>query len=95
MRQYVLVTPKDDHGQPKRLFRANFENNVCKAIDQLSGICSGILADGVVTAAEAAFFADFVRKFAVYEQSGLLLIFLNVSNGSLLIRDATKTNKAS
>ena len=67
MRQYVLVTPEDDHGQPKRLFRANFENNVCKAIDQLSGICSGILADGVVTATEAAFFADFVRKFAVYE----------------------------
>ena len=54
MRQYVLVTPRDEHAQPKRLFRANFENNVCKAIDQLSGICSGILADGVVTAAEAA-----------------------------------------
>jgi len=67
MRQYVLVTPKDEHGQPKRLFRANFENSVGKAIDQLSGICSGILADGVVTGAEAAFFADFVRKFAVYE----------------------------
>ena len=61
------MTPKDEHGQPKRLFRANFENSVGKAIDQLSGICSGILADGVVTAAEAAFFADFVRKFAVYE----------------------------
>src|SRR5881397_666609 len=67
MRQYVLVTPEDDHGQPKRLFRANFENSVGKAIDQLSGICSGILADGVGTPGEAAFFADFVRKFAVYE----------------------------
>ena len=38
-----------------------------KAIDQLSGICSGILADRIVTDAEAQFFAEYVRKFAVYE----------------------------
>src|SRR5437762_13673725 len=67
MRKYVLTVPKDEHGQPKRLFKANFENNVSKAIDQLSGICSGILADGIVTDAEAQFFAEYVRKFAAYE----------------------------
>src|SRR5437870_13199921 len=67
MRKYVLTIPKDEHGQPKRLFKANFENNVSKAIDQLSGICSGILADGIVTDAEAQFFAEWVRKFAPYE----------------------------
>jgi NAD-dependent DNA ligase len=67
MRKYVLTIPKDEHGQPKRLFKANFENNVSKAIDQLSGICSGILADGIVTDAEAQFFAEYVRKFAAYE----------------------------
>src|SRR6184192_3815291 len=67
MRKYVLTVPKDEHGQPKRLFKVNFENNVSKAIDQLSGICSGILADGIVTDAEARFFADYVRKFAAYE----------------------------
>ena len=67
MRKYVLTIPKDEHGQPKRLFKRNFENNVSKAIDQLSGICSGILADGIVTDAEAQFFAEYVRKFAAYE----------------------------
>ena len=67
MRSYILSTPKDDHGQPIRLFKANLENNVSKAIDQLSGICSGVLADGTVSETEARFFADYVRKFAAYE----------------------------
>ena len=66
MRTYIL-TPKDEHGQPIPLFKANFENNISKAIDQLSGICTGILADGVVTPEEAKFFADWVRKFAPLE----------------------------
>ena len=67
MRKYILTIPKDEHGQPKQLFKFNLENNVSKAIDQLSGICSGILADGIVTDAEAQFFAEYVRKFAAYE----------------------------
>src|SRR5437879_12337799 len=67
MRNYILSTPKDDHGQPIRLFKANLETNVSKAIDQLSGICSGVLADGTVSETEARFFADYVRKFAPYE----------------------------
>lgn len=46
MRRYILTTPKDADGQPRLLFKANFENNVSKAIDLLSGICEGILADG-------------------------------------------------
>jgi NAD-dependent DNA ligase len=67
MRTYVLTTPKDENGQPRRLFKANLENNVSKAIDQLSGICSGILADRILTEAEAEFFTDYVRRFAAYE----------------------------
>src|SRR5437763_5649502 len=67
MRAYILSTSKDDHGQPIRIFKANLENNVSKAIDQLSGICSGMLADGIVGETEAKFFADYVRKFAAYE----------------------------
>lgn len=67
MKRYTLEAPKDPHGQPLRLFRAAFENNVSKAIDQLSGICSGILADGVINDAEAQFFADWVRKTAPLE----------------------------
>jgi NAD-dependent DNA ligase len=67
MTHYTLSTAKDAHGQPLRMFKANLENNVSKAIDQLSGICSGILADGVVTAPEATFFGDWVRKFAPFE----------------------------
>ena len=58
---------KDDHGQPRRLFRANFENNVSKAIDQLSGICTGILADGIVTDKEALFFREWVKNHAILE----------------------------
>jgi len=67
MHTYKLVTPKDGDGQPVRLFKANFENNVSKAIDQLSGICAGILADGEVNAEEAKFFGEWVRKYAPYE----------------------------
>lgn len=73
MRRYTLdsnkksTKAKDLHGQPLKLFRALAENNTSKAIDQLSGICAGILADGVVCDAEARFFHDWVQKFAIYE----------------------------
>ncbi len=67
MKTYVLTTPKDAHGQPIRLFRANLGNNVSKAIDQLSGMCLGMLADGVINDAEAAFFAEWIRKYAAFE----------------------------
>ena len=67
MRTYVLKPPTDAHGQPLRLFRANLENNVSKAIGQLSGICAGILADGVVNDREAEFFGEWIRKFAPFE----------------------------
>lgn len=67
MRPYVLTTPKNTDGQPVALFKANFENNVGKAIDQLSGICAGILADGIVNESEAKFFAAYVERFAPYE----------------------------
>jgi hypothetical protein len=67
MRTYRLVTPKDGNGQPIRLFRANLENNVSKAIDQLSGICAGILADGIVNEREAQFFGEWVRKYTPFE----------------------------
>jgi len=62
-----LVTPKDVHGQPIRLFKAREENNVAKAIDQLTGICTGILADGIVSPKEVEFFASWVQKFALLE----------------------------
>jgi hypothetical protein len=39
MHTYVLTSPKDSEGQPIRLFKANAENNVSKAADQLSGTC--------------------------------------------------------
>ncbi len=64
---YHLVTPKDANGQPIRLFKAREENNVAKAIDQLTGICAGILADGIVSPREVEFFASWVKKFAPLE----------------------------
>ncbi len=65
MRTYILTTPIDADGQPVRMFRAARENNEAKAIDQLSGICEGMLADGVVSEQEAKYFAEWVRKHAV------------------------------
>ena len=62
-----LEVLKDPHGQPKKLFKFNFENNVSKAIDQLSGICAGILADGIVCEKEALFFKEWVEKYSTYE----------------------------
>lgn len=67
MHTYKLTTPKNADGQPVRMFRAARDNNEEKAIDQLSGICAGILADGVVNEQEAAFFADWVRQHAPLE----------------------------
>lgn len=64
---YHLVTPKDANGQPIRLFKALEENNVAKAIDQLTGICTGILADGIVSPKEVEFFASWVQRFAPLE----------------------------
>jgi NAD-dependent DNA ligase len=58
-------TPSDAHGQPLRLF--NRANNGAKAVDQLVGICTGILADGEVNENEAIFFAEWVRKNAPSE----------------------------
>jgi NAD-dependent DNA ligase len=70
-RQYNLDTNpkilKDPNGQPRRLFKFNHENNLSKAIDQLSGICAGILADGVVCDKEAFFFKEWVEKYAELE----------------------------
>lgn len=57
----------DLHGQPKKFFKFNIENNVSKAIDQLSGICAGILADGVVCEKEALFFREWVQRYSTYE----------------------------
>lgn len=67
MVDFKLKPAKDAHGQPLKLFKANVENNVSKAMDQLSGICAGILADGIVCDVEARFFHAWVQKFASYE----------------------------
>lgn len=58
-------TLSDAHGQPVRLFQR--ANNTAKAVDQLVGICTGILADGEVNENEAIFFAEWVRKHAPAE----------------------------
>lgn len=58
----MFSTSLDPHGQPLPLF--NRANNTAKAVDQLVGICTGILADGEVSEREAIFFAEWVRKHA-------------------------------
>jgi len=58
----MTTTQRDAHGQPLQLFQR--ANNTAKAVDQLVGICTGILADGEVSEREALFFADWVRQHA-------------------------------
>lgn len=59
---FTTSTARDAHGQPRRLFHR--ANNGAKAVDQLVGICTGILADGEVNENEAIFFAEWVRRHA-------------------------------
>jgi hypothetical protein len=67
----------NEDGQPTRLFSRNLENNYSKAIDQLSGTCTGILADGVVSESEAKFFAEWVKKYSPYEPAWPFTEILN------------------
>jgi NAD-dependent DNA ligase len=64
MTPYVL---KDEHGQPVARFGNLVQNNLSKAFDQLSGICKGMLCDGIVTDDEARYFHDWVRKHTTRE----------------------------
>ncbi len=59
---YQLRMSKDEHGQPIRQTKLLRENNISKAFDQLSGICNGILADGIVNQAEAEFFCKWMAN---------------------------------
>ncbi len=61
------LSPRDPNGQPLFLCRLAIENNASKAIDQLSGICAGMLADGTVNDAEARFFQEWLVRYAIHE----------------------------
>ncbi|MEY4385640.1 MAG: hypothetical protein RLY20_923 [Verrucomicrobiota bacterium] len=61
MKTYQLKPPTDISGKPLPLFKGARNNEQDKAVDQLTGICAGILSDGVVNQKEAAFFADWVK----------------------------------
>ena len=65
MSTYILNAPKDEHGQPRGFF--NRKNNEAKLVDQLHGICTGILADGVVTVDEARFFNEWLKTNAALQ----------------------------
>jgi NAD-dependent DNA ligase len=47
---------------PQVVTRTAFDNSTRKAVDELTGICKGILADGVVCDAEAEFFRDWLTR---------------------------------
>jgi hypothetical protein len=57
----------DDDGQPMRGFAANLQNNTCKAFDQLSGICRGMLADGEINDQEAQFFREWLKHYSTLD----------------------------
>lgn len=64
MKTYQLKPPTDIHGKPLPLFKRARTNEQDKAVDQLTGICEGILSDGVVNQKEAEFFAAWVKEHA-------------------------------
>lgn len=67
MKHYPLIAPKDQDGQPLALFRSARINNSAKAIDQLTGLCAGILADGEVNESEARYFAEWIKRYSTME----------------------------
>lgn len=52
----------DENGQPIRPFSAALLNNYGKSVDQLIGICRGVLFDGVVNDDEARCFRNWVAQ---------------------------------
>ncbi|MFA6288068.1 MAG: hypothetical protein WC661_11850 [Opitutaceae bacterium] len=59
----MSTVPRDANGQPIYRFPAALINNQGKAIDQLIGLCRGILIDGVVADQEAAVFRTWVETY--------------------------------
>ena len=55
MKTYQLKPPTDMNGKALPLFKTARENQQDKAVDQLTGICAGILSDGVVNEKEVEF----------------------------------------
>lgn len=58
----MTTNRKDGDGQPLIPFPSQAHNNVCKSLDQLVGICLGILADQVVNDEEAMNFRRWVQQ---------------------------------
>ncbi len=54
------MTKHDDHGQPPHWFRAKHVGD--RAVDELLGICKGMLADGKVNSQEADFLARWLEE---------------------------------
>lgn len=67
MNTYILKPPTDFHGKPLPMFKAGRSNDHDKAIDQLVGLCTGILSDGDVNEKEAKFFNQWLRTHAPLE----------------------------
>ena len=55
-----MSTLKDEHGQPRNvLLRAR--QNVDRSIDELIGVCKGVVADGLVNQEEAAYLCSWLQ----------------------------------
>ena len=67
MKTYILKPPTDFYGKPLPIFKSGGSNDHDKAVDQLVGICAGILSDGVVNEKEAEFFNQWLRTHAPLE----------------------------
>lgn len=64
MKTYQLKRPTDINGKPLPFFKSGRSNEQDKAVDQLTGVCAGIISDGVVNQKEADFFAEWVKTHA-------------------------------
>jgi len=54
-----MPSHKDEHGQPDPVFRA--KHNADRSIDELIGVCKGVVSDGVVNQDEAEFLCGWLR----------------------------------
>jgi NAD-dependent DNA ligase len=67
MKTYIIKPPTDFYGKPLPIFKSGRSSDHDKAIDQLVGLCIGILSDGEVNEKEAEYFNQWLRTHAPLE----------------------------
>ena len=92
MRKYVLTIPKDEHGQPKQLFKINFENNVSKRSTSYQVSARVFWQTGLLPIPRRSFSLNMFGSSPRTNRFGHLLMFLRVLSAFLPMASATTKN---